>query len=298
MERHRLIGLAGTAAAVCWLAAASAAASCPWPIHLVVIDEATTKALGPLPWPRGAHAKLVNALGRAGAKAIVLAFHFRDPGPGKGDASLSAAMRRHGRVYLSTGKADQAQPWEPDDAWLDRMALNVEGKPPKKLRKFDHINLPVREFADAAAGIGATDRLVGAQKELVGLPLMVRHGKWIIPSMGLRLFLDLSEMSGAALPIRKGKDLVLKGRRLNMDKYGSIMVRITPPGSAYPTHSYIDVLKGEKGSGTFRGAVVLVGIRDDATSIKTATGPKISLELIGDQLSTLCQYVNEQGGEE
>ena len=273
---------------------ASPARAAQPPIHIIVIDKATTEALGPLPWPRDRHAKLVNILCGAGAKAVALCFYYRDPGPGGGDKALARAMSKCGRVYISTGVADAPQTWEAGDDWLAKIALNAEGKQPGKLVKADFLQLPIKGIADASAGLGATERLVNNAKKLASLPLMITSGNWLIPSMGFRIFLDLQGLRNEPLVLKKGNQIIVNHRKINIDRYGAALVNITSPGSAYPTHSFASVLKGKVAPAQFRDAIVIVGLSDPATDIATATGPKNSLELIADQIATLYGFMSDK----
>lgn len=60
---------------------------------IVAIDEPSFAAIGrQWPWPRSEHARLVEALRRAGARAIALDIVFADPSTPDEDAALAAAM--------------------------------------------------------------------------------------------------------------------------------------------------------------------------------------------------------------
>ena len=265
------------------------------PIHIIIIDKATIEALGPLPWPRDRHAKLVNILCGAGAKAVALCFYYRDSGPGRGDKALASAISQCGKVYISTGVADGPQSWEADDTWLAGKALNAEGKHPGKLVTAEYLQLPIKVIADAAIGIGATERLVdNDKKRLASLPLMIANGNWLIPSMGFRIFLDLQGLKNDPLVLKKGKQIIVNHRKINIDRYGGALVNITSPGSAYPTHSFAAVLKGKVAPAAFKNAIVIVGLSDSKTDITTATGPKNSLELIADQITTLYGFMTDK----
>jgi len=265
------------------------------PIHIIVIDRETLNQLGPLPWPRDRHAKLVNILCGAGARAVALSFHYRDPGPGGGDGELAGAMKKCGHVYLSTGILEGAQSWEADDTWLARMALNAEGQQPGSIIDAEHIQLPIRKLADAIAGLGATELKLDKERKLVSMPLMIRHGNWLIPSLGFRIFLDLNGMKETPIAIKKGKQIIFEGKKINVDRFGSCLVNMTSPGSAYPTHSFVAVLKGRVAPEKFKGAIVLVGVSGPRNEITTSTGPKNTLELVADQISTLYGFLSDSG---
>jgi len=264
------------------------------PIHLILIDKATTDSLGPLPWPRNRHAKLVNILCGAGARAIALCFHYKNPGPGRGDEALASAMAKCGKVYIQTGGTEEPQSWEPDAAWLGKISLRAEGKQPGKLVDAGILQLPVKAIADSAAGLGAMDRLVGSDKNLGSLPLMISHGDLLIPSMGFRIFLDLEGMGNEPLVLKKGKQIIISHKKVNLDRYGGALINITPPGSAYPIHSFVAVLKGKVAPATFKDAIIIVGVADPQSDISTATGPKNSLELVADQIATLYGFMTDK----
>ena len=131
-------------------------------------------------------------------------------------------------------------------------------------------------------------------KKLASLPLMIASGNWLIPSMGFRIFLDLQGLKGEPVVLKKGKQLIINRKKINIDRYGGAMVNITSPGSAYPTHSFSSVLKGKMTPGQFKDAIVIVGLSDPRTDISTATGPKNSLELVADQISTLYGFMSDK----
>ena len=71
-------------------------------IVIVTADEESIKAIGRWPWPRSVHAKLIDNLTAAGAKAIVFDILFSEPDkehPGS-DKALADAARRSGKVVF------------------------------------------------------------------------------------------------------------------------------------------------------------------------------------------------------
>lgn len=78
---------------------------------LVAIDDASVAALGRFPWRRSVHARLIDRLTQAGARAIVFDVSFHGPsGPtpqdAAEDAALARALRSSGRVVLARGSSD------------------------------------------------------------------------------------------------------------------------------------------------------------------------------------------------
>ncbi|QNR98470.1 CHASE2 domain-containing protein [Stenotrophomonas sp. 169] len=70
-------------------------------VLLIAIDPASLRKIGPWPWPRTVHARLLDRLTDAGARRIVLDLPLQEPDPQPGaDADLAAAIRRNGHVVL------------------------------------------------------------------------------------------------------------------------------------------------------------------------------------------------------
>lgn len=75
----------------------------PDDIVVVAIDEPSFQELRqPWPWPRSLHARLVDALTRAGAAVIVFDVIFADPSAPDEDQALAVAMERSGIVILAS----------------------------------------------------------------------------------------------------------------------------------------------------------------------------------------------------
>jgi serine/threonine protein kinase/CHASE2 domain-containing sensor protein len=70
-------------------------------VVLVLVDEDTQSELGVRwPWPRSYHARLIDALEAAGARAIGFDMLFLDPSVPEEDNELAAAFRRHGNIVI------------------------------------------------------------------------------------------------------------------------------------------------------------------------------------------------------
>lgn len=100
-------------------------------IVIVAADDRSIAAIGRWPWPRATHAKLIDRLARAQAKAVGLDLILSEPDvqrPGD-DAQLADAMRRNGHVVLPV-----------------RLAEGAHGRVSP--------SLPIPVLAQAAAGLG------------------------------------------------------------------------------------------------------------------------------------------------
>jgi len=282
----------------------------PVPVRLILIDSRTTFKLGPLPWPRDRHARMVDLLSQAGARAIALRFYYRDSRRDEGDRKLVEAVRKSGRVFIEFGKTADAPSWQPDAAWMKTMALKTSGAPPRgsdsltsriaatflkspALLSMQNAQLPFEELARAVRGVGSIDVIVDSEKKLKAIPLLVRYKDEIFPSLGMRLFLAVSGLDAEPLVFEGKEAMILAGRKIKLDKYGCILVNLSSPGSGYPVHSFLDVMEGKVSPKKFKDSVVIVGSSSPELDVETATGPKNGLELVADQFVTLLSFTGQ-----
>ena len=66
------------------------------------IDDRSLQEYGSWPWPRKYHARLVDALGAAGARQIFFDINFPYAGDRSGDLAFANALKRSGAVTLAT----------------------------------------------------------------------------------------------------------------------------------------------------------------------------------------------------
>ena len=112
---------------------------------IVAIDKRSADRLG-LPndlraWPRSLHAKVVDQLRLAGAKAIAFDIYFKAAKPDQEDKQLAASLRRAGNVTLF--------------AYVKREVLRVSTD---DAERYNHINIesleqPTDKLADAAVAL-------------------------------------------------------------------------------------------------------------------------------------------------
>jgi len=94
------------------------------------------------PWPRNLHARLLELLTKAGARAAAFDIVFDTPGPKpEADAELAAAIRANGRVILASELGVASAQHSPDLPW---------GRGTQEA-------LPLKLFLESAAGVGFGD---------------------------------------------------------------------------------------------------------------------------------------------
>jgi CHASE2 domain-containing sensor protein len=211
----RLLGWSGRAA--------------PQDVVVVGIDDASLAALGRWPWPRAVHARLLDALTSAEARAVGLDLMFSEP-DSQGDAALANAMRRNGRVVLPLRMA----PLQSGDAM---------------------VSLPVAPLAAAAAGLGHLHVELDADGVARAIFLREGFGTVLWDHFSLSLLAVAGEAGALPAPaIHAGDDAPGWWRR----EQPYLIPYSGPPGHVRRV-SYLDVLEGRIPAPSLRGAIVLVG---------------------------------------
>src|SRR5262245_31530342 len=117
----------------------------PSPEAIVVsIDLDSSESLGlpdnPDKWPRSVHAKLVDRLVEAGAKAITFDVHFIEPKAPEDDRLFAEAIRRAGNVILADAMRSKDIP------------ISSDGSGPGDTTSIVKVTKPYEPFSRAASG--------------------------------------------------------------------------------------------------------------------------------------------------
>ena len=262
------------------------------PVRIVAIDAASLAALGQWPWPRTRLADLTDKLAALGAASVSFDVIFAEPdrtsieaaidalpegplrtdlkarvGPGEGnDARFAGVLGSMPTVLGATLQAagDPAT-WEP------KLGFAVAGDPPDAfLPTFKSVALPLPALRNAAAGLGATNWLPDRDQIVRRVPLLLRTGSAIMPSLALE---TLRVAQGASTIVMRGSNAsgttaFGKQTGLNAIRVGEVELATSPDGAIRPryTHSdpgrYVsaqDVLTGRVDPGLLKDKLVLVG---------------------------------------
>ncbi|MBL8023178.1 MAG: adenylate/guanylate cyclase domain-containing protein [Elusimicrobia bacterium] len=206
-------------------------------VSIVTIDEKSIRELGLFPWPRKHHAQLIHVLTKAGARSVAfdLLFTDRDPDHPQDDAVLGDAAERSGRI-----------------AFAILFNRTPEGRPTDPL-------LPVPELQRNHVGVGMVNIFPEKDGATRHLPLWVRQGDTLIPSLSLAAW--------AAAERKLPEELLLQSTP-PVDSgsfWNEVYLNYTywredeSTRSPFPTTSYVDVLKGRVDPHFFSGKIVLVG---------------------------------------
>ncbi|MEJ7686976.1 MAG: CHASE2 domain-containing protein [Variovorax sp.] len=197
-------------------------------ILIIGIDKRTIDALGPWPFPRSVHARLLERLAAHEPRAVLLDVFFdgsaADPAQ---DEQLAAAMSRL-PVYLP---------------------LNYTAPAPGQVGH-PVFSPPLPVLAKQAAGIGHANATPDPDGMVRGIWRFEgdRNGIW--PYVGLAI----AEGKPSAVP-----KIGSSGEDRAWVKQGRFGVAFAGPAGTYPTIPYLDALRGDTADGMLRGKLILIG---------------------------------------
>ncbi|MCU7796572.1 MAG: CHASE2 domain-containing protein [Candidatus Thiodiazotropha sp. (ex Myrtea spinifera)] len=215
-------------------------------IVIVAIDEKSLEALGRWPWSRKVHARLVEKLSLAGAKAIVLdvLFSEADRTDPEGDIQLIHAIAASDRVFM---------PVVLEQRRLGGMLIE---------------SMPLPDMSNVAAGLGHVHIDLDADGIARGVYLYEGLGDVYWPHLMLSLYqwLEPEKVKTEPAPMTAQVPNVHI-----ISRHSHRLIPFTGPAGNYPRFSYSEVLEGAYMQDLFRDRIVIVGV--------TATG-------LGDALPT------------
>lgn len=199
---------------------------------VVAIDDASLQQVGPWPWPRSTHARLLDRLTAAGSRRVALDLVLSEPDrrDSAQDAELAAAIRRNGQVVLPVLAA------------------------PSSGRHMAEELLPIPMIAANASTLGHSDIEVDADGVARGLYLSAGIGSPHWPALGLAL----ANMRGPLAGLREPNPPPASPYQWHRNHY--VRVRFAGPPERFPRVSYADVLNGDVAPALLRDKLVLVGM--------------------------------------
>ena len=261
------------------------------PVRVVAIDEKSLAELGQWPWPRSRIEDLTTQLGRMGAAAIAFDIIFAEPDraslenivalmpdtPVKSDLLKDVAGQATNDMWFAKVLADapsilgatlqQGAPvtWDP------KAGFATAGDPPDRfVPQFPSAALPIPVLRDAAPGLGATNWLPDRDQIVRRVPLFLRAGSSLMPSLALE---TLRVGQGASTYVLRGSNSsghTAFGAQtgLNAVRVGDMEIATSADGAIRPRYtrsnparfvSAADLLAGRADPEAVRGRLVLVG---------------------------------------
>jgi len=252
-------------------------------IVIIEISDDTLKSLGRWPLPRQFHITLIKALTESGARMIVFDALFSEP---QGiDAEFASAIKESGRVYLASA-----------------FRIKPGGLNSDRTHEADEILGAVSEpLKSAAAGIGQVNIFVDGDGKPRRVPLWVRHGNRLWPSLGFLAAVECLGYSQEKIIWRSDKVIFNDNKSIPIEPKGVLWVNY--PGqwvNTFRHFSYVDVLKayvaGKSGAqpwldmSVFKDKICFVGLTAAGTSDLRATPLDTIYPMVGAQAS-ICDSI-------
>lgn len=228
-------------------------------IIIVTIDDRSLEALGRWPWSRELHARMIDQLHTAGARAIAYDILFPDHSPA--DAALAGALRRAGNVYLPLA--------------VDPLGQNG--------RTFEVIG-PTSELHAAAGGVGHVNLVPDEDGVVRRLPLRLQSGERVWPHLLLPLLGQVRPEAVSPFASPPTDRLIASDPVLLRWRGG--------PGS-FRSVSFVDAVNGEVPASVFADRIVFVGMTASgqgdryATPLSRESGLSPGVDLQATLLNTL-----------
>lgn len=201
-------------------------------IAIVAIDDKSIEEMGRFPWSRENYAYLMDALKKAGAKALLMDAFFPEPQNKKADSAFAAAMKRSGNVTLASAVDFN------EDGSMGGITISIE---------------PLTNAAKRTAQINFFPDPDGVNR---WTPLIVRYEGFDLPSLGLAGAMELmgtDEFEVRDFEVRVG------GKGIPTDSEHLMLIDYTGGPGTYDTIPFVDIIKGRVAPERLRGKVLFMG---------------------------------------
>lgn len=251
-------------------------------VVIVDIDDESLSKNGQWPWPRNIVARMLDRLTEAGVTAVGFDMVFSEPdrtSPRRVledvsdladherdaliqrfpdfDQQLALALKRGRAVLGAAGVAENRLPRiEPRGGVIAMGKADISDFVPR----FNGLLAPLPVLANAAGSIAALNRVVAPDGVLREVPLVVRAGDWLLPSLGLAtLAMSLGADSPVAEVTSAGLVAVMVGdHRIQTTAQGSVRLHFNSDHTRRTVPAW-QVLENKVGRDKLAGRMVLVG---------------------------------------
>jgi adenylate cyclase len=233
------------------------------PVSIVAIDDASVAAAGGWPIRRDRLGTAIERLSEAGAAVIAVDLLMAESARERAaDAGLARALRSSGRTLLPV--AAKMRPQRVDGpapanlaghtVTLHRAAAAPPPPAPAALLT------PVGPLADAAAGLGHVNVLLGPDGALAGVHPAIRIPEaGALPSLALLAAARYHGLARQEVTIDLPAAVHLGARRVPLGREGHWTANFYGPAGSFPTIPLIDVLRGSFEPEAVRGRVIWLG---------------------------------------
>ena len=232
------------------------------PVTIVAIDDATVAATGGWPVPRDRLGTAIRRLSQAGAAVIAVDLLMAEPSRTPGaDAALAQAMRAGGRTVLPVAgtlprAARSSAPVELSGHTVPLRRAASAPPPPRPTA----LLTPIRPLAEASAGLGHVNVVLGPDGALTGLhPALLLPEAGALPSLALLAAARFQGVDRRELAVDLPRAVQLGAQRVPLARDGRWTANFYGPGGSFPTIPLIDVLRGTFNLADVDGRVIWLG---------------------------------------
>lgn len=238
-------------------------------VVVVDIDEKSTQALGPWPWPREQVATLLSGLDAYGVNLKVVDILFEGAQDPAQDQKLGLALQSGAPTVISQLFALSPQAQLKSGQLAGAMgpcpAANNDINGALGTTAYGFMGAQT-SLAQSSAGVGHITPIVDADGSIRRVPAVVCYEGWAYPALAVSA---LAAATGAQPVWRKApaglfssrsaQQLDVGGLQLPLDAQGQMRVSYQMPREGFASVSAVDVLQGKVPQGMLKGAWVLVG---------------------------------------
>ena len=230
-------------------------------VVVVDIDEKSTQALGPWPWPRERVATLLSGLDAYGVNLKVVDVLFDGAQDAAQDQKLAAALKAGAPTVISQVFALNPQAQLKSGQLAGAMgACAIHGTPAFGFMGAETL------LAQSSAGVGHITPIIDADGSIRRVPAVVCYEGNAYPALAVA---GLAAATGAQ-PVWRNTQaglfstgsaqlLDVGGLQLPLDNKGQLRVSYQMPRDGFASVSAVDVLQGKVPPSMLKGAWVLVG---------------------------------------
>jgi CHASE2 domain-containing sensor protein/signal transduction histidine kinase len=198
-------------------------------ILIIGIDKRSIDALGPWPFPRSMHARLLDRLAEHAPRAVLFDVFFDGPAADPVEDQLLAEALSRLPVYLP---------------------LNYAAPPPEQPDRRPELLPPIPVLARQAKGLGHANAMPDSDGLVRGIWRYEGASDRVWPYIGTLIAEGEAKNVHSTAGGTKASGWVRQGR------FG---VAFAGPAGTYPTVPYLDALRGDVAGEILRGKLVLIG---------------------------------------
>ncbi len=292
-------------------------------VIVIDIDEQSLEAIGQWPWPRAQLAVLLDKISTMDALAITLDFLMPEPDratPGHPatmsalesaspdathkqliqmpdqDAVLAAALSK-GSFVLGYTFTFEANYRRRSDCRLHPVEINALQSPVaepdlESLFRADGIICNLTQLSESAPYSGFLNGYPDSDGRIRRIPLLIRHGQAVYPSLALAALLASADSQSATMrKNRWGQRLLDVGpHTIPFDEKGNLNIRFTANRSELRHIPAAHIMAGKIHASEIRGRIALVGVSASGLARAYATpgnGSHTAVQVHGQALETI-----------